>query len=301
VQLKHLIKDLVKILRETFPKSITVGFDIDPELSLVSIDPTQINQVLMNLAVNARDAMPEGGTLQFSAKNAVIDENYARLNLEAAAGEFVMISVSDTGLGIAPDILPKIFDPFFTTKEVGKGTGLGLATAQSIVKSHEGFIAVYSEPGRGSKFSVYLPTTNVRKKTQDEKSSLPYPKGKGELILLVDDEKNVLQMAAATLEKFGYRVLAAADGMEAVAAFNKNKDDVALVLTDLAMPNMDGFETVRALRSVSPDLLIIAASGLAGTDKTNDLQTLGVKSFLSKPYTAENLLTMLDDILHKKL
>lgn len=293
LQLKHIIKDLVKVLKETLPKSINVKYDIEPELFLVSADPTQLHQVLMNLSINARDAMPNGGTLELTASNINLDENYAKMFIEAQVGRYILISVKDTGVGMPPEIQKRIFDPFFTTKEIGKGTGLGLSTALTIIKSHGGFINVYSEPDKGTKFTIYLPATESTAETSESKKDLPYPTGNGELVLIVDDEENIRQITSATLEKFGYRTMTAADGTEALALYAQNSADIKIVLTDMAMPFMDGLATIRALRKLNPKLPIIAASGLPPTST----ESLNVNSFLSKPYTAEKLLTTLAEIL----
>lgn len=217
VQLKHIIKDLVKVLKETLPKSINVKIAIDPELSIISADPTQIHQVLMNLSINARDAMPRGGTLTISAKNVFLDENEAKINLDAKPGDYLLLAISDTGVGIPAKDKTRIFDPFFTTKEIGKGTGLGLATAQAIVKSHGGSINLYSEEDVGSNFAVYFPAVesdNIRLGVPPAKY---LPPGNGELILVVDDEKNIREITRASLEKFDYRVLTASNGKEAIS------------------------------------------------------------------------------------
>ena len=299
VQIKHIVNELVNVLQETFPKSITVKFDIEPELSLISADPTQIQQVLMNMCVNARDAMPTGGTLTLTAKNIRLDENYALMSLDAKAGNYVVVTVTDTGTGMSPEVVKRIFDPFFTTKEIGMGTGLGLSTALSIVKSHSGFVYVYSEIGKGTQFSINLPALTNEENGGEKLNVLPYPTGNGELILVVDDEENIREITRATLEKFGYRVLTAADGTDALAAYAEHRDRIALVLTDMMMPFMDGPATIRALRRLNPELKIIAASGLTINENSPDEQTLGVNASLTKPYTAEKLLTTLADVLQK--
>lgn len=296
VNLKHIVKDLVKVLNETLPKSITVKYEIAPELFLISADPTQIHQVLMNLSINARDAMPNGGTLSITVKNVVLDETAARMFIEAKRGGYVLINVKDTGSGMSPEIRERIFDPFFTTKEIGKGTGLGLSTVLTIIKSHGGFITVNSEAGKGTQFSIYLSAVESETTVAENKTDLPYPTGNGELVLIVDDEENIRQITSATLEKFGYKTMTAADGTEALALYAQNLTEIKIVLTDMAMPFMDGAATIRALRKLNPTLPIIAASGLppATTDALN------VNTFLSKPYTAEKLLTALADILATK-
>jgi len=300
VQVKHILKDLIKILRETFPKSITIRYDISPELWVISADPTQIHQVLLNLSVNARDAMPDGGTLVFSAKNIVIDDKFARANIDSFPGNFIVLSASDTGVGIQKELHQRIFDPFFTTKEIGKGTGLGLAIAHSIVKSHGGFISVESEQGKGATFSAYLPALVNPKSPREEKAILRLPKGNGELILIVDDENNIVQTTKATLENFGYQVLTASDGNKALELFRQNEETVDLVITDLAMPIKDGYSTILEMRKISPDIPIIAVSGLIQPQKMSEIRLLGVKHLLVKPFTAETLLTALDEVLKKK-
>ena len=200
LQPKHLIKEIVKILRETLPKSIEINFQIPKDLWIISADATQIHQVLMNLCVNARDAMPEGGSISIKAENVFVDENYARMHLEAKPGRFVMISVSDTGPGMTAEIQSRIFEPFFTTKEMTKGTGLGLSTALTIVKSHGGFINVYSELHKGSQFTLYLPAIDTPGSLDAAALQTDLPLGHGELILVVDDEESIREITRGTLE-----------------------------------------------------------------------------------------------------
>ncbi len=299
VQLKHIIKDLIKVLKETLPKSINVKFDIETDLWTISADPTQIHQVLMNMCINARDAMPLGGNLTIAAKNIYLDQHYARMNFETEAGNYVLLTISDTGAGISEEIKSRIFDPFFTTKEIGKGTGLGLAMAQTIVKSHAGFINVYSEPDKGTKFSVYLPVANSEKAKLKEIGEKHFPKGSGELILVVDDEKNIREITCAALEKFGYKILTAEDGTDALAVYAQNSNEIALVLTDMAMPHLDGFALIRALKKINPQLKIMAMSGLITDKQTAELENLEINAFLAKPFTAENLLKILAEIFQQ--
>ena len=297
LQPKHLIKDIVKILQETFPKSISIKYLIAENLWVVSADATQLHQVLMNLAVNARDAMPQGGTLTIRAENVEVDDNYAQMHLEAKPGNFVMITVADTGVGMSQEIVSRIFEPFFTTKEIGKGTGLGLSTALTIVRSHGGFTNVHSEPGNGAQFSVYLPALNMGEEAEVGQKGSALPTGHGELILVVDDEEPIRQITKGTLEAFGYKVLVASDGTEAVALYAQHKDEIKVVLTDMMMPFMDGVATIRALQKMNPNVRVIAASGLAQNEKAAEAAGVGVKVFLPKPYSAERLLTSLAAIL----
>jgi two-component system cell cycle sensor histidine kinase/response regulator CckA len=298
LQTRHLIKEIVKILEDTLPKSIEVEYEASEDLSVVAGDATQLHQVLMNFCVNARDAMPAGGKLTIKAANVEIDESYARMNLEAKPGRFVMISIADNGSGIPSHIVHKIFEPFFTTKEQGKGTGLGLSTALGIVKGHGGFINVYSEAGRGSQFKIYLPVAETPFTVQAE-SSDSVPLGQGQLILVVDDEIAIREVTKGTLETYGYRALTAADGTEAIALYAQHKDEIRVVLTDLMMPYMDGPVTIRALRKLNPHVKIIASSGLADNGKLAEVNG-GIQSFLPKPYTAQKLLTTLEELLSEE-
>jgi two-component system cell cycle sensor histidine kinase/response regulator CckA len=297
LQPKHLIKEIVKILRETLPKSIEINFELPDDLWIISADATQMHQVLMNLCVNARDAMPEGGSISIKAENTLVDENYARMHIEAKPGRFVLVTVSDTGPGMSPEIQSRIFEPFFTTKEMSKGTGLGLSTALTIVKSHGGFMNVYSELHKGSQFALYLPALDAPGRTEAGALQTDLPLGNGELILVVDDEESIREITRGTLETFGYTVLTASDGTEAVGLYADRKNDIAVVLTDMMMPFMDGPATIRALQKMNPAIKIIAASGLTAGHKPGEASLEGVKVFLSKPYTAEKLLKALAEIL----
>jgi two-component system, cell cycle sensor histidine kinase and response regulator CckA len=297
IQLKHIIKEIVGVLKETLPKSIVLDFDIAPDLWTISADPTQIHQILMNVCINARDAMPEGGRLSISASNTVVDESYARMNIDAEPGSYVMLSISDTGTGITPENVNRIFDPFFTTKDIGKGTGLGLATTMTIVKSHDGFINVYSEVQKGSRFSIYLPSAEVVREKTSIESGTSLPRGNGELILIVDDEENIRNATEATLKQFGYTTVTAGDGAEALAIYTEQRDNIGAVITDIAMPNIDGPTLVRSLRKLDPKLKIIAMSGLLNEEQAAELQDLGVRNFLLKPFTAETLLKTLSTVI----
>ncbi|WP_088242388.1 PAS domain S-box protein [Calothrix rhizosoleniae] len=295
LQMRHLAKELTKILKETFPKSIEVSLDIPNNLWMVSGDSTQLHQVLMNLCVNARDAMPEGGKLRIAAENIFIDENYARMNLEAKVGPYIAIAVSDSGAGISADVLERIFEPFFTTKEVGKGTGLGLATVLGIVKSHGGFLNVHSEEGQGTCFKVYLPAVEGIE-TQEEEDLQP-TSGNGQLILVVDDESSITEITRASLEGYNYQTMIANDGIEAIAIFAQHKDKIHLVLMDMMMPSLDGLTAIRTMKKISPEVKIIASSGLMSSNKMNEAKAAGIKAFLPKPYTVKELLHTIQQVI----
>ncbi len=299
VHLGELIGDLTRVIRDTFPKNITLSTELGEGLWPVSGDPTQVHQVLMNLVLNARDAMPGGGRLQLAAENVEIDEAYAALVKRAEPGPWVRLTVTDSGAGMSPEVLARIFDPFFTTKEVGKGTGLGLPTVEAIVRGHEGFLNVYSEPGSGTTFRVYLPAATEEEGTAAPggASTVRLERGQGELILVVDDEASVRAITGQTLEAFGYRVVTATDGADAVAVFGRLGDTIDLVLTDLTMPIMDGPSLIRALRRMRPGVKIVAASGLGANGGVLRAAESGVRHFIPKPYTADTLL----DVLHRVL
>jgi PAS domain S-box-containing protein len=302
VNCRHLVRDIEKVVHDTFPKNIRFDVDVVQDLWTIEADPTHIHQVLMNLCVNARDAMPDGGTLTVTFKNMNVDTAYARMNPDGKAGPYVVLTVDDTGAGIPASIRDKIFDPFFTTKEVGKGTGLGLATVLTIVKSHHGFINVYSEPNKGARFRIYLPANPdqvAAEQVVNEQNQLP--RGNGELVLIVDDEDAIRSITEQTLACFGYRTIAAANGAEAVALYAQQPDDIAVVLTDMMMPVMDGPAAIVALRAINPNVKVIGSSGLGSQDGPARSISAGVHDFVAKPYTAERLLKSLDKLIHNRL
>jgi PAS domain S-box-containing protein len=290
IQPKHLIREIVKVAEETFPKSLRITQRISESLWTTSGDATQLQQVLMNLCVNARDAMPSGGELTIVAENQAIDEIYAGMLRGAYAGNFIVVTVTDTGMGIPPEIIDRIFDPFFTTKESGRGTGLGLATVQGIVTSHGGFITVESQLRLGTTFKIYLPAHEAANRKEVEEIRHEILHGGGEMVLVIDDEDAIREMTRTTLERFGYRALTADNGATALGVFASHKEEISLVITDMMMPVMDGPVTIRALQKLNPQVRIIASSGLAESINTADLDRLGVKTFLTKPYDAKALL-----------
>ncbi len=292
--LGDVVVEVERMLRRTLPKAIEVEVALARELSLVRGDRTQLYQVLMNLCVNARDAMPAGGQLTIAADNVVLDEAYTRLHLEAKPGLYVALAVTDSGTGIPPEIQERIFDPFFTTKGVGKGTGLGLSTVAGIIKSHGGFSNVYSELGRGTRFVVYLPALKEGSQVMNTTEAVKLPTGDGEVVLVVDDEAPIRAILRETLEAQGYRVLTAEHGMEALAIYAERGPEIGVVLTDWMMPQMDGPTTIRELQRLNPAVRIIAASGLTAGKKPAEVP--GVGAFLTKPYRPDQLLRTLQDV-----
>jgi PAS domain S-box-containing protein len=300
IQPKYLLKDIEHIVKDTFPRDIRLNFTLPHDTWTIIGDPTQVQQVLLNLCVNARDAMPNGGTLSINAENCFADEHYVAMNRQAKPGSYVAISVSDVGTGIPPEIMDKIFEPFFSTKDVGKGTGLGLSSVQAIVKSHDGFINVYSEPGRGTTFKVYLPAQIAGGEFEDVPAEeITLQRGKGETILVVDDEASILSITSQTLDTFGYDVVTASNGAEAVAIYAQMQKKIAVILTDLSMPVMDGRATIYALLKINPKAKIIAMSGLDEAESVAMASGAGIKHFISKPYTAGTLLKTLRAIVEQ--
>jgi PAS domain S-box-containing protein len=298
IQPKYMIKEIEHIVRDTFPKDIRLQFTVPYETWAITGDPTQVQQVLLNLCVNARDAMPNGGTLAIEAKNCVVDEHYVAMNPQARPGMYVAISVTDGGVGIPDDIIDQIFEPFFTTKDVGKGTGLGLSSVQAIVKSHGGFINVVSEPNQGTTFRIYLPAEPAADDASEHApEEVALPRGAGETILVVDDEISIISITRHTLETFGYRMITARNGAEAVAIYAQKRDEIAVILTDLSMPVMDGRATIYALLNINPKAKIIAMSGMDETKSVIMASNAGIKHFISKPYTAGTLLKTLKSVI----
>lgn len=296
IQVRHILAQVVQVARETFPKSIQIFFNTaTKDLWTVLADTTQLHQVLMNLAVNARDAMPDGGTLTFTADNIYIDESYVQMHLDAKVGHYIAITVCDTGCGIPEEITERIFEPFFTTKDVGKGTGLGLSTVLGIIKSHGGFVKVDSEVGQGTKFSVYLPASEEIAKPAIEDIEMLV--GNGELILVADDEASIREIIKASLSAYNYQAITVNDGVEAISIFAKSKHDTSVVLLDLMMPSLDAPTTIRTLKQINPQIKIIAMSGLVSNKAIVNSTLTQIQAFLLKPFTVEELLRALHKVL----
>ena len=293
----HLVEEMIDIASKTFPKTIAIRSDYPKDLWSIQGDPTQLHQVLLNLSVNARDAMTAGGSLSFSAENFVVDEHYATMRPELKPGPYIILSVTDSGSGIPRATLDRIFDPFFSTKAVGTGTGLGLSTALGIVKSHGGLISVYSEPGKGTTFKIFLPAIITEAELAKSNGATAPVGGNGQYILVVDDEPNILQITRMIFEKHNYRVVSAHDGPEALALFAQQMGSIGGVLTDVSMPYMDGVALVRAIKKMKADTPIIASSGLGDQAAMAELESLGVTNFLTKPYNTEKLLSAVHQAL----
>lgn len=297
IDLREIVSEVEAIAESTFPKNITFVTNMPARLSKVMGDATQLNQVLLNLCVNARDAMPSGGHITIDAEERTVDQQQAVL-LGGVAGSYVVLEVADTGSGIPHEVLERIFEPFFTTKDIGKGTGLGLSTVQGIVRSHGGFIEVVSEAGIGSRFRVYLPP--------DAEAALPIvpelpieslPRGHGEVILLVDDEVAILGITRQTLEEFGYTVLTAEDGAQAIGVYARDFRNIAVVITDMMMPVIDGAGLIAALRGINPNVIVIASSGHTDGNEMARATAAGATQFLWKPFGAEVMLQTLEQVL----
>jgi PAS domain S-box-containing protein len=293
VRPEDAVADIVRIVRDTFPKNIEIVERVGRGLWTLQADPTQLQQVLLNLCVNARDAMPDGGRLTIAVDNVRVSERDRETDLDAGAGPHVCIEIADTGTGIPQAIADKIFDPFFTTKEPGKGTGLGLATSLALVKSHGGFIRFHTSPGAGTRFTVCLPAYSDAAALVDSIAPARLPRGNGETVLLVEDEAAIRQVAKGTLEAYGYQVVTAVNGAEAMSAYIARQGAVDVLLTDMSMPVMDGEALIRVLRRLDPGLPVIAASGNALGPRAGVPPAGPAPHVLPKPYSAEGLLVTL--------
>lgn len=298
VQLSTLTSDMQKIVRETFPKNIKVEVSNAPGLWLVSGDTTQLHQILMNLCVNAADAMPDGGTLRLSVENTEVSAELAASNHGAVAGRHVLLTVTDTGKGIPATDLDRIFDPFFTTKEVGHGTGLGLSTVLGIVNAHGGFILVDSKMGAGTQFRIYFPSCDASPTAADETQSKATQKGQNELVLVVDDEDSVRRVTRQLLERNGYRVLEANEGAGGIALFAEHQQEISLVLLDFLMPGMNGQQFLQALREADATAKVIVFSGHLLEGGLPEGLSSQVQAFIPKPFTSATLLQTVHRVLH---
>ncbi len=300
VQPAHLVKEMRSMMKSSFPKNIDLVVNSDPELPTVLGDPTQLHQVLLNLCVNARDAMPRGGTLTLEARRVAVDITYASAIPDAKPGNYVALRVCDTGTGIPPEILDRIFDPFFTTKAPDKGTGLGLSTVVGIVKGHGGFMQVYSQPGQGSTFTAYLPADRAGSHEVLATKAAAEFRGQGETILLVDDEPAVREIARGVLRRLNFKPLTASDAADGLIQAAEHRTALRAIVTDLHMPHMDGLAFVRSLRRMLPDIPVVVASGRMEDALVEEFKSLGVTNRLDKPFSEAQLAEALKNLLAPK-
>ena len=297
VGLNQEIEQVSKMLERTIPKMINIELHLAENLKIINADPAQIEQIMMNLGVNARDAMPDGGRLIFETENVILDEQYCKTHLGARPGQYVKLSISDTGHGMDREILSHIFEPFYTTKETGKGTGLGLAMVYGIVKNHDGYIMCYSEPGEGTTFKIYFPIIEKEIKTMESKEEKVPIKGGIETILLVDDEEAIRELGEDIFTRFGYTVLMASDGESALEIYSEKKEEINLVILDIIMPGIGGRHCLEKLLKMNPRVKVIIASGYSINGPTKEVLEAGAKGFISKPYDMRGMLKTVRKIL----
>jgi two-component system, cell cycle sensor histidine kinase and response regulator CckA len=299
LQVKHVLRDVASVITGTFPKEIRLEDYIPSDLWPVEGNPTQIHQVVLNLCVNARDAMPEGGTLRLRAENRMLGLTEANAIDGARPGAFVVLHVEDTGTGIPPEVVARMWEPFFTTKDSEKGTGLGLSTVRGIVENHNGFVQFTTIPGSGTTFRIHIPAAEGVEADQQSPTTRALPPGRGELILVVDDERQIRDMTFTILTRNRYRVILASDGAEAAVLFAQRAAEIRLVITDLHMPNLDGATLGRALRKTNPFTRLLVISGMSSTlgNRPDYKPEEFADAFLHKPFKPEVLLSRVHDLL----
>jgi nitrogen-specific signal transduction histidine kinase/ActR/RegA family two-component response regulator len=300
LNLNRRINEMRKMLDRTIPKMIEIQLVPDADPAVINADPTQVDQVLMNLAVNARDAMPEGGKLVIETADTVIDEEYARTHLDAKPGPYVLLTVTDTGAGMDKETLEHIFEPFYTTKESGQGTGLGLAVVLGIVQQHGGLIKCYSEPGHGTTFKIYFPAL-VSEPEPTAPAERVIPRGGSETILLVDDEEFIRELGSRILTRAGYKVITASQGKEALEMYKKGNNEISLVILDLIMPEMGGKQCMEGLLRINPAVKVIIASGYSAESRTKETLASGAKGIVNKPYNIREVLEAVRSALDDNL
>jgi two-component system cell cycle sensor histidine kinase/response regulator CckA len=300
VEVKHLLDETMRVIRDSFPKNIGLNDHVPDDLWPIMADATQVHQVLLNLCVNARDAMTSGGVLTLRAENSLMSESAAERIEGASAGAWVVLHIEDTGPGIPRDVLEHIWEPFFTTKGASGGTGLGLSTVRGIVENHKGFISLKTSPGAGTTFRVYLPAVEVKNIGGNVEPIQPSTlEGNGELIVVVDDDARIREMTAAILSRYGYRVLTASDGTEAVAIFAARGSEISMIVTDVRMPNLDGAALANVVLHLNPSVKIIAMSGMGSGGLNSQMQRYA-GAFLYKPFKVEALLHTVHGLLHSE-
>jgi PAS domain S-box-containing protein len=296
LNLNNEIEHVKMLLTRTIPKMIDIAVVLPDDLARVNADPTQVEQILMNLALNAKDSMPDGGKLTIETANVTLDEEYTRRHLGAAPGDYVRLSVSDTGHGMDEETLHHIFEPFYTTKETGRGTGLGLAMVYGIVQQHNGHIKCHSKVGAGTTFKIYLPVVPVEAESVSPANRLTLARGT-ETILLVDDEEHVRELGKRILDRSGYTVLTAVNGRDALEVYKAEENQISLVILDLLMPEMGGRQCFQELMKINSQARVLVASGYTSGGTLKDVTELGATGFVSKPYGMTQLLQTVRDAL----
>jgi len=296
LDLNHQVTEVKSLLERTIPKMIKIELRLEEDLPVIHADPGQIEQILMNLGVNARDAMLDGGVLTIETSNVLLDQDYTRNHIGAKPGRHVMLLVSDTGQGIDKETLEHIFEPFYTTKDVGKGTGLGLSMVYGIVKQHNGYISCESQPGHGTTFRIYFPAVE-KEEEEHEQVDVSSPPGGFETLLMVDDEEVVRELGSDYLRQAGYTVLTASNGREALEVYQEKQADVCLVLLDLIMPEMGGRKCFEELLKINPKVKVLIVSGYTSGGTEKDAVELGARGFVEKPYDLTKLLQVIRDVL----
>jgi CheY-like chemotaxis protein len=299
MDISELIYELLSMLGQTFPKTITFSESIEKSLPFIFADRTQIHQALLNLCINSRDAMPQGGSISITAGRQTKEQIVQKFPA-AREVEYVCLTVTDTGKGMDEATCQRVYDPFFTTKEKGKGTGLGLSVVYGIVQAHRGFIDVKSELGIGTTFRLFFPVPILNEQTAAAQQLVKsYEVGGTETILFVEDEELLIQMVSFLLESKGYKVLCARDGLEAVNIFLSHKHEIALVITDMGLPVMTGTDEFIKLKEIDPNVKVIFASGFFEPDIKSELMADGGCGFIQKPYDPNDILRMIRQILDK--
>jgi CheY-like chemotaxis protein len=300
VNLNQEIRQVEKLLKRTIPKMIEIELQLEEPLQTINADAGQLEQVILNIGVNARDAMPEGGRLIIQTKDMLLDNDYCRLNPEAKPGTHVCLSIADTGHGMDQETIERIFEPFYTTKETGKGTGLGLAMAYGIIKNHDGHITCKSSPDEGTRFDIYLPAIKVSVEDEIEKREEPIIMGRGETLLVVEDEAMLRDLAKDMLKRGGYQVLEANSGEEGLRLYLEKGSEISLVILDMIMPGMGGKQCLTEILKIDPQAKVVIASGYAMSDTEMDNILSLSKGFIKKPYYFRNMLKVVHEALDEE-
>ncbi|MBU2551647.1 MAG: response regulator [Proteobacteria bacterium] len=300
MDLNEQVEQARRLLERTIPRMIDIKLLLGRDLWTVLADPVQVEQLVLNLGSNAADAMPDGGRLVIETQNITVGEEYAQNHLGATPGGYVLLSVSDKGHGMDQETLAHIFDPFFTTKDIGKGTGLGLASVYGIVKGHGGYIMCYSEPGQGTTFKIYLPALEQGEKGKSVEESEKLMTGGTETILIVDDDESIRDFANNALQRFGYQVMTASNGREGLQTYSDKKDEIDLVILDIGMPVMGGHQCLVELRKVNPWAKVLMASGYSIDGHAGQAMESGAIGFISKPYQVKELLSRVRTAMDEK-